>query len=480
MNLFTWTGNPFVDNGIAAMLTLARKKGPEKLTSGDVQAMSERMLRIYLTAGWLKSMQNIFPNSAFTQPAYGANRPEKVREVIEFLEAEMKPLAHAGSCTCCGRREALRLPSNDKRKLPNNMILSKTYVPLNGGVMNFFPGGTYGADICATCVYAIQCAPLNFYTANTDEKRFVVVHSNSFRVLEAWSKEAKKKIDEQIATGNFSGCINEGYNNAPNAFFHIVQEIMSDQDFDDEDRFVSVRFYHFDNYNQPKSQPLKIYDLPTPAFRFLVKAFQHDTKDEWRKLIRRNYYFVKNSVLVRLPTMEESDEKTKTQKNFVLEKLLRDESITRYFFDRRRQEAFVSWKLLQVYLTEARGMSEPRIETIKKVADEIAIVIQQPSKKKRLAQLEIAPNYASFRNVLRYLIKDRKEMDAPEPLFTLDEYVEHLFPQGALGWKETQDLILFRLYETLHEWLKPEDLPQTDGEPVEGNEVDDSSTQEAA
>ena len=121
-------------------------------------------------------------------------------------------------------------------------------------------------------------------------------------------------------------------------------------------------------------------------------------------------------------------------------------------------------------------MSEPRIETIKKVADEIAIVIQQPDKKKRLGQLEIAPNYASFRNVLRFIIKDRKTMNAPTPLFTLDEYVEHLFPQGALGWKETQDLILFRLYETLHEWIKPEDLPQTDDDPIKPDDTNGNNT----
>ena len=33
---------------------------------------------------------------------------------------------------------------------------------------------------------------------------------------------------------------------------------------------------------------------------------------------------------------------------------------------------------------------------------------------------------------------------------------DNLFPEGAMGWKETQDLLLFRLYENLHPWLVAE------------------------
>ena len=39
-------------------------------------------------------------------------------------------------------------------------------------------------------------------------------------------------------------------------------------------------------------------------------------------------------------------------------------------------------------------------------------------------------------------------------MFSIEDYTEKLFPDGALGWRETQDLILFRLYEILHGWLK--------------------------
>ena len=268
-------------------------------------------------------MQNIFPNGAFTNGAF-ANPPGKRREVIEalvnFLVSEIQPMAESGGCICCGRRPPLRLEKNDKRKLPNNMVLSKTYIPLNGGVLNFFPAGVYGSDICAACVFAIQCAPLSFYTCNYDEKRFFALHSNSFEVVRWWAEDAKKDLDKQGATGNWTGPFNDGHNNAHNAFFNVVEKIMTEHDFRDFDRFTSVRLYHFDNYNQPKSQPLKIYDMPATVFHFVLEVLNSPFRGDWEKLKWRNYYFIKNGKIIPLAFMEETpeqDEKRRVTKNLL-------------------------------------------------------------------------------------------------------------------------------------------------------------------
>jgi CRISPR-associated protein Cst1 len=468
---FNWTGNPFVDNGIGATLAHASgdKEEPDELTLEDVERMGELILRVYLTPAWQSAMQNIFPNGAFTNGAY-AKPPGKRREVVtaltNFLVSEIKPLEVFGGCMCCGRRAPLRLEKNDTRKLPNNMVLSKTYVPLNGGVLNFFPAGVYGADVCAACVFAIQCAPLNFYTCNTDEKRFFAVHANDFGFLRDWSEEAKDDVKRQLASDTFTGPFNEGVNNAHNAFFHIVDKVMSHPRFAFDERGTSVRLYHFDNYNQPKAQPLKMYDMPAPVFRFLAEAKNSRLNDAWRSLVRRNYYFEKNKKVIPLALSEEQEAERKTTRNLVLEKLLRGESIVSRFYGRRR--TYAPWELLHLYLREVRAMPDERTETIKRVADEISEFIRATNDKRRLLRLEVAPNYASFRNQLRLIIRDRLRAQNSKPLFTYDEYVDHLFPQGALNWRETQDLLLFRLYERLAGYLKPEDLGkdarESDGE----------------
>ena len=50
-------------------------------------------------------------------------------------------------------------------------------------------------------------------------------------------------------------------------------------------------------------------------------------------------------------------------------------------------------------------------------------------------------------------IKDDNEL-----LFTFDDYVVNLFPEGNLTWRETQDLLLFRIYENLHDWMVENDF----------------------
>jgi CRISPR-associated protein Cst1 len=58
---------------------------------------------------------------------------------------------------------------------------------------------------------------------------------------------------------------------------------------------------------------------------------------------------------------------------------------------------------------------------------------------------------------LRLIEKDRIKRGPQDSLFTLEEFMEDLFPEGNLGWRETQDLLLFRIYENLHNWLVGQD-----------------------
>jgi CRISPR-associated protein Cst1 len=112
-------------------------------------------------------------------------------------------------------------------------------------------------------------------------------------------------------------------------------------------------------------------------------------------------------------------------------------------------------------------METKRIETLKRVGDELADYIKETDNVKRLTQLEQASNYGTYRNILRFIIRERVRRGAEEPLFSLDEYVNDLFPDGNMNWRETQDLLLFRIYETLHTWLveKEKEGSELIGEP---------------
>ena len=121
-------------------------------------------------------------------------------------------------------------------------------------------------------------------------------------------------------------------------------------------------------------------------------------------------------------------------------------------------------------------MEQTQLDKIKQVGDLIANCIRKSGRDRRLRQLERAKSYGECRNILRYVILDRIQQGAPEPLFSIDDYMEHLFPASnsfaATPWRETRDLLLFRIYETLHDWLQEQGFVDYD----EGNISDGDDT----
>ena len=86
----------------------------------------------------------------------------------------------------------------------------------------------------------------------------------------------------------------------------------------------------------------------------------------------------------------------------------------------------------------------------------------------------------SGRNILRYVIRDRIQQGAPEPLFSIDDYMEYLFPASdnlnLTPWRETRDLLLFRIYEQLHNWLQEQGYVDYDEDKT--TDPDDTSQEE--
>jgi CRISPR-associated protein Cst1 len=426
MSYFTWTGNPWVDAGVSAMLGWTKKKDPEELTIKDAEKIADDLVHLYLTDGWRKSLFSVFPNNPVTNPAV-KNKKSKLKELLHELLDGFESIRSAGNCIACGRRNC-------------NQQRTRRDIPLTGySGSHFFPYKTDGADYCDVCSFAVQCAPLVFYRCGN----LALVHSNSTKVLHYWARKCVEQVRRQILKKEYTGCFNEEFKNPMNALFHITQDLILQYDERWVEENASLRIYHFTNYNQ--GAELAFYDLPTPVFRFLASVRRHPTFRDWLKVVRKGYKY-------NITDKEESE--YKNYPNEVYQRLLNGESILRYFLDFENKQALGDWALFSLYLKEVRNMDQKRIDTIRRVADEISELIKSSANaKKRLSQLEMAENYNGFRNVLLRFVKDQIAQRKDEPLFTFEEYVDQLFPDGALGWKETQDLILFRIYEKLHSWL---------------------------
>jgi len=416
--IFDITGNPFVDAGIYIIAELAEKEVKD-VDFADLEKLYPKLIDVYFTAGWKKMLESIFTgNHPVTHKKSGSQ--SYYRKFLEGWISDIGAPLPAGTCFACGRRNK----SNVERKYG----IGRELVPLTGSgdFVNFFPMASLGLEMCSACLFAIQFMPIFLHYCGG---KFLLLHSNSEKVMKYWAKNCVTNLYKQITLNNFTGCYSNNINDPVNSFFQSIEDmvIRYDENWIDED--VSIRFYYFSNYGQ--SPYVEVFDVPTPVFRFLAYVKQTEAYDEWRKIVNRA---------------------SGGRRNEVYERLLRGESIVRYFFKDKR-EIFGNWELLKFYLREVKEMDEKRINTIREFADRIANLIQSLDSVRRLEQLERAKDYAEFRNVLRFLIKDGIRAGSREPLLRFDEYVNLIFPEGAMGWSEVRDLMLFRIYEVLHNWL---------------------------
>ena len=446
-------GNPFVDVGVCAICEwLGRRIQPEQITTDDLeQVINDVAPMIQTDAGW-KNLHGIFPNSVLTNPAYRKqNQVELLKKACKVYLKTVIELGQTGDCMGCGRRAA-------------NTWLSRTHVPLTGAAnSNFFPFYSEGAGYCSACALAIQLSPLAFVATGG---KFLMLHSNSWKALRSWVRVCVGDIRQQQLQLDKTGCYNPGYANPRNGLFYMAREMAQFQEMRTDENIV-IQVYYFTNYNQ--GPDLEVFYIPAPVFRFLRIVYQSDFKTAWQGIVRSGY--VVNWAKVK------SEEDYKNRTNRVYENLLRGHSILRSFLHRNSRKIRGNWELLSLYLKEVRAMEQTQLEKIKQVGDLIAECIQKSGRDRRLMQLERAKSYGECRNILRYVIRDRIQQGAPEPLFSIDDYMEHLFPASdtfaATPWRETRDLLLFRIYEQLHNWLQEQGF-------IDFDEDDTSDADEAS
>ena len=428
-------GNPFVDAGVSGICEwLGHSVQPEQISTVDLEQVVDDIAPMMQTnVGW-GNLHGIFPNSVLTNPAFHKrNRVELLKQECKQYLDTMCELNEAGDCMGCGRREA-------------NMSLSKTNVPLTGSgtLRNFFPTFADGAGYCSACAFAIQLSPLAFVRTGG---KFLTLHSNSWRALRSWARVCIGDIRQQQLRRDMTGCYNPGYANPRNGLFYMAREMVQYQEMRTDEN-VTMQFYCFTNYNQ--GPELEIFYMPAPLFRFLRIVYQSEYKAEWQKIVQSSYVVNWDKV--------KSENDYKNRINRVYENLLQDRSILSSFLYRNRRRVRGNWELLSLYLKEVKMMEQTQLDKIKQVGDLIADCIKKSGRDRRLSQLERAKSYGECRNILRYVIRDRIQQGASEPLFSIDDYMEHLFPASdsftATPWRETRDLLLFRIYETLHEWLQ--------------------------
>ena len=249
------TGNPFIDSGIFALKNKLKKEIFE-ITIDDLRVECQKLADLYVQSSWKTNMYSIFPNSVLVHnlTTNQSNLDELYLEKLNGLLGGIEPIQTSGSCIGCGKRN------------PDKGFV-KDYVPLTGSksLLNYFSHANSGADYCSLCALLIQFAPLIMYKCGG---RLIVLHSDSKKVMDFWSKKAIKDVDRQISSGEYTGCYDKGITKPTNAIFEIIANVIESSDRWRGEN-PSLNFYYFTNYNQ--GAELDIFSLPTNVFNFLTE-----------------------------------------------------------------------------------------------------------------------------------------------------------------------------------------------------------------
>lgn len=450
-SLFEWTGHPFVDAGLVALLLLNKKESLKELTEEDVERAIEFASELYArkewSSGYIHAM--MLPNSGIlmANPSMAKKRtPHAISENLRSLLREQED-KEAPICEICGRRHSRSKP------------IYRSDFPLvgTGGVPNYFPSGKNGANVCSHCLFLVQFLPLVAYRL----PRVLIVHAFPYELMLELHEEALNDVQKTQLASNA-----RNFKRPENFLFKLLTELTVKTERDERWENASITLYYFVNNNQ--GQELELIHIPTSVLRFVAHAARYD-RVGWRKIVSMGWR--------RRPKDEEFEEYERRYANEVYSKLLAGESILPYFTDTKNRVANTKWSLLVFYCSEVLGLDKEALEFIKGVGDRIVETLEElegNQLSRRVRELERAEKLYQFEAFFVNLEKLRQRLGIEKPLMTFDEFATILTSYGEdlnVSWRTVKNLLLFRIYEKLHDRLMktPEEVGQgeSEGEKVE-------------
>lgn len=449
---YEFVGDPIIDSGLLAIELLAHKK-IDVCSKDDLKNISDELVDLYLTPAWSKELLSIFPNSTYIQTAKNYDKKTKSKEFLNELIEAIDKTDGSEHCIFCGKTAYSR-----KEGKP----FIKTQIPLIGSseFVNFFPSFKNGVDICARCALAVQFAPLVFYKTGGKP---ACVSCNNKDVMDAFGKECIEHINQNKLLGAFkskevSGMFDEGYKSPENALFNLAYKLCTTyKSFGILRGNEEIIFYRIDNYNQ-NPDGVQIYKLPNSIFRFVgIVMSSPEFKKHWYDLLSRHYLYVKED-------KEDRSQIEKIKPNRIHNRLLKNESILKFFKDDDAKKPEVPWVIVERYMELVRNMNKQRIEDIKNLADKIAVCIEEKDNKSRINDIVSAKDLPTFRNQLQRICRDWQKLGKGKPMITYEDYISAIIPEDYSNWQEVRDLIVIRLYEKLHGLLSTTDENNVESE----------------
>jgi len=436
------TGDPFADVG-GLVIECLQEKFPDK----DIFQLIEQVTDIYVSH-WENNLHSFFLNSTIT---HNSNKGKKgVEKTISFYKGLSKEGAReVGYCRITGQYGSVFQGARDNHIMSGSATL-----------INFHHGFENGIRLSKEALIRIFFVPLGVEQLGN---KVAMVLSNNLEVTRYFVgrrvqnnlNDIGKKVSKSVLRSEFTNPANALFDYARMCIEDVQTVLHTSQDLENN-AGTSLNLYHFTNFGA--SPTIDLYTLPATVFSFYAACMSRYRRD-WQNFIYRQYTNskFKNASFDPASFSWANDKESynydefKTWKNRVLEALLNDNhKIVRKAFLFHSKRHILNFEIVKIYQTNIRNMDKRTISKIKELSDFMVIDRSDDDIKKFIARLNGAKNGNVLRGLLLKLMDRNYQEGNKEPLFSLEEYVDYLFPDGSY-WAEIRDLLLIAMYQRLHE-----------------------------
>ncbi len=455
------TGDPFADTGgfvIKYLWTLPHLKDK------NILGLIDYVAKIYVNK-WNGKLHSFFLNSTITQPSFKGKEIDKTLKFYKGLIEETIPFQE-GYCRISGRKAKLFSAGRD------NHILSGS-----GTFVNFHHNFESGLFLSKEMMIRMFFVPLGLIQLSD---KVAMLTSNYERVTEFFVERNCIQNLNAISSGIADGVLKSEFTNPANALFsfsdsylntHLKELLLGNEEVLLNEADVTLNLYHFTNFGA--SPEVVLHVLESKVFKFYAFCNRIKIKEDWNKFLRSNY---KNSKYKSASFNEEKEEWNnkdetisfetyKIWRNIVLENLLNGRSILGSILRWNVKHSF-PFVIVEKYQTIIKNMEKRTIDKIKQIADFIVIDRDTDFITKSIKRLNGEKSPQGLRQFLLKLNSENYKNEAQNPLITVQDYAEYLFPDGG-NWREIRDVLLIAIYEKLHETNKAVDVPILEDEESE-------------
>lgn len=498
--MLTYTGHPFIDVGIAAVMAHTKRRRPEDVTSDDLARVAEYIEENYIVPPLRGHLTMAFTSNAwFIQDAFNPDKPDLSTEKREERRAtrarwaahHLRQWEHSGQTSgeVCVFTGLPATPRELSGKLAAGRI-GRNQMPLLQGddAINFFTGGEPGLPIAPLALLALQFMPMGCAKSGVG---LLAVHSDSGSLTLAFARTFHERNIHTVAQAQAAG--EDKLPGAQRSLKTLLIEELTgieERRLREEgrvERAASITAY---NFNNGKSPQLVIYHLPQQIMRFLRTALTATYRDAWQQIVRRGW----QRAQAKTGRKEATTTAAEPRYNYLYEDLftLPQEArrfVRTYFlrvpqrvrFDEdprggyspRGEYELVSWPLVELFLKEVMSMDEDRIERIRVLGDKLAEYTRKQGGKRFFRQFFTEQGTSNFLNLLsKTNIAYVKFTQGRDVLFDLESYLD-VFMDGAElmrpDWRLARDLVLIRMVEQLKDWIaqNPDAMPEEELQPIE-------------